>query len=265
MKISYIISSSALLFISKIAMAAYILSPSFVEISVDPKYQRPEVRSFYIDNKNKEPIALEIVITKRIVKPDGSMENIPVPDKEIEGILSVYPKQFLVKPEERRTVRVTYRGPKEISKEDNYRFTVRRILVDQSKAKAQAKTKSTLDLVIDVMGSIYVMPKSGKADIQVVSFKKEKGKSNDELHLILTNKGNVHLLVQNYELEVAYIDENGEEKKTTLKSLDISREDGDYFMKSRTNILPEAKRELSFPLKNLKVKQFKNVSIRINN
>jgi P pilus assembly chaperone PapD len=243
------------------ANAAYILSPSSVDMVVNPKDNRPDVRSIYIDNKNKESIALEIIVFKRqIIGNKDKLE--PMTKEEQESILSIYPKQFIVKPDERRTVRFTYKGPRNIQSEVAYRFSVRRIMVDMAKKSLGAAGHAKLDMVIDLMGALYVVPSTGKSNVVVSSFKQGKGALN-ELKIKVTNKGNMHKLLLNYDLKVTYTNNKGDMKTTTLSESDLSKDDGSYFSNSKTNVLPGAEKEIVFPLKDKDIKEVKNVELLV--
>lgn len=260
MKSPFLLLALPLLMFSQLAQAAFEISPTSEQIVVKKEDKRPATRSFYVRNLGKDPVALEYKMSKRITLPDGTLKVVEIPN--VDDILSVYPKQFILKEGEKRTVRVTYKGPKDLTDEIDYRFTLSNISVRTTNDKKR-HVKSTMKIDVGYEGSIYIFPESAKPSIE---FKKyELDSKNKAIRFQLVNNGNKHHVLREYTLNITYITNKGETKSEKIKMVHLTDEKlQQQFLKSTGGINPKQIRWYSYPFNTSDVKEIKEVKFQLN-
>ena len=141
-------------------------------------------KTFLITNDGKESISLEVVATTRSIAVDGKEER-----NESEHFM-VYPPQLTVKAGERRSLRVSYVGPKEMQQEVPYRLVVRQLPVNVDKKKDK-KTGAQIDFMFEYIASLYVSKDGVKANVSLDKVEE----SDKQLQLTFSNSGSNHFLV----------------------------------------------------------------------
>ena len=247
------------------SFASFIVSPTHGSISVDPADKKTPTTSFYIENGDKEPIAVDISLRKRTVDQNGEViDSIP---KDLSDRLSAYPKQFIVKPNEKRTVRVIFKGEKNISSEENYRIIIQRVpvtLTRHKKDKNKDKKAGVVELLVQYHGNLFVTPTSAKAELNLVSFEKKtvtNGKEKaDGIQLNFQNKGTASFPIENYTAEIHYLNQKGENVEKTIKQQDIPVKNAFYDL-SRVRVYKNSKQKIFLQL-NEPIKEVKDVKIK---
>ncbi|MCM2282383.1 MAG: fimbria/pilus periplasmic chaperone [Bdellovibrionaceae bacterium] len=164
---------------------AFAFQPSVTEFTLADSQLS---KTFTVDNTNDSKVAVQISAHARIAAEDGQ-EELPKTDH-----FSIFPKQLILGPGESKTVRVTYTGPKTISKEAAYRIVAEQLPVDLKSMEPTAGTK--LKFLIKYQTSAYVVPPRAKAKLvvesvrSVLSEKKEK-----QLELVFRNDGDAHRIL----------------------------------------------------------------------
>jgi fimbrial chaperone protein len=164
---------------------AYRLSPMVQNFSPEGK---DATKTFLITNDGKESISLEVVATTRSIAVDGKEER-----NESEHFM-VYPPQLTVKAGERRSLRVSYVGPKEMQQEVPYRLVVRQLPVNVDKKKDK-KTGAQIDFMFEYIASLYVSKDGVKANVSLDKVEE----SDKQLQLTFSNSGSKHGLLKDFD------------------------------------------------------------------
>ena len=142
---------------------------------------------YQIQNKNKEPIAIEASLKQRVMDDSGKEE---LPSVK-EGEFLIYPTQIILKPGEKRGIKVQYLGTGPLNNEKAYRLLVEQLPVDFKKVK-----KTGVKLLLRYLAALYVTKEEFSSKVVVKSMR-TVGK---DLILELSNNGKKHQVLKNLEL-----------------------------------------------------------------
>ncbi len=175
---------------------------------------------FLIENDGVENMAIELSISERHMNEFG-IENLPETSE-----LTIFPPQLIIPPKEKRTIRVNWNGPSDISEEKAFR-----VIAEQLPLKVDDKTKkrSGIQMLMKYMAALYVTPKEVSSKLEITSFKSD-GKN---ITLLIENKGNKHQVLINP--TVTFLHQN---KKHVLKNKDLGGLVGE-------NVLAKSKRSFT--------------------
>jgi fimbrial chaperone protein len=137
---------------------------------------------FWIENDTNEKMALEISVKKRIMDETGK-EELPETDE-----ITVLPPQLIVPAKDKRSVRVSWKGKKDIDQERAFRVIAEQLPL---KLDQQSKKKSGIQMLMKYMAALYVTPKDAQSQITVSSYSQSRGK----LKIIIKNEGKAHRLL----------------------------------------------------------------------
>jgi P pilus assembly chaperone PapD len=170
-------------------------------------------QSFFIQNDHDESLQIETIAQDRTVGLKGEEDSKPSPQAAKDIV--IYPPIFSLKPHEKRSIRVSYRGQdKSPSPELLYR-----ILVKEIPSKTKLKDKSGAILYFNYVMAIYVTPST--ATYKVVTKKVESTyvfdkKSKKDVHLmklLLENEGDTHRYFKYYKITITPKDPELRNKK----------------------------------------------------
>jgi fimbrial chaperone protein len=192
-------ASSGLGFISSVfAQGVYQLFP--MSASFTPSGSGVN-RSFEINNLGKEPIAVEVYMTKREISLDGEETNPQADDDFL-----VYPPQMIVKPGQTQAIRVTWLGDPNPPSELAYRIVAAQVpIAGLGNQEEVPTTPGQADVLVEVffryMGSVYITPSQARPNVVLDSVNAQKGESGkDELVLVFENQGTAHKNLTELEL-----------------------------------------------------------------
>lgn len=149
--------------------------------------------SFRVENNGQERIAVQLKMTSRMTDENGKETRLDSSD------FTIYPEQISLSPNDMRTVRVTYNGPKEVTSEKAYR-----LIASQLPVNFQKETKPTqLNFLFQYIASVYVTPKGAAAQIQV---KDIKVTDKNKIEFKIENTGTAHRLLKG--VQVQFYDKN---------------------------------------------------------
>lgn len=161
-------------------------------------------RTFTVSNDGSKSISLEVFATTRSIAADGKESR-----NETKHFM-VYPPQLTVKPGEKRSLRVSYIGPKNNEKEIPYRLVVRQLPVDMEN-KNKKKTGAQIDFMFEYVASLYVTKEGAKPSVSLDKIE-VKGK---QLQLSFSNNGSKHGLLKDFDYMI------GSKENQTALSRDI--------------------------------------------
>lgn len=141
---------------------------------------------FVIENENAEPMAVEFSVRGRVPDESGNEENPEVSE------LTIFPPQLIVPPREKRTVRVSWKGSKDLKSEKAFRVIAEQLPlnVDQQETKG-----SGIRMLMKYVAALYVAPANAKPEVKV-SYQLE----SKELALKVENQGTSHVILKNPQL-----------------------------------------------------------------
>ncbi len=178
---------------------------------------------FYVDNNSDKPQAIQITMTTRQMDEKGKETN-----KDIGDDFLIFPDQIILKPKEKKAVKVTYTGDDVLKEERAYRFIAEQMPLDFSKKKKGQTTN--IKILLKYRAAFYVAPEGVKPDLKIVpsEIKVNKGRVSFDIE----NKGSAHKVLTRMGLRIS----EGKKSKelTTLKGV------------LGENILAHSKRHFSF-------------------
>lgn len=184
----------------------------------------------YLENDSNAPIAIQLTVTKRIMKIDGSEDQ----PEELNDI-DVYPNQMIIQPFEKKSVKVSYKGSEFDGPEKAFRIIAEQLPIDLE--KNNKKKKGNVKILLRYVGALYVDNGKTESKIELKSFTA----TEKILKLNLENTGTKHQVLGNLKLQFI----KGK-NKIELASNELKNFSGE-------NILPKMEREFVLP-KNEKLK-----------
>jgi len=155
---------------------------------------------FRVTNTTEERIAVRISVRSRTMRPDGSEELGP----EVEEFV-VFPRQLLLQPEERQSVRVRWSGPEEVEVERPYRIVAEQLPIDLG---TDTPTQGGgIRLSYRYEGTIYVSSTAGEPDIRVTEVSRAGNGSILRIHV--SNEGTRHTFLRDARLHLSDSPESG--------------------------------------------------------
>lgn len=136
---------------------------------------------FTIENDTAESMAIELTVKERKMDVNGK-EELPATSE-----ISIFPPQIIIPAKEKRTVRVVWNGPQEISSEKSFR-----VIAEQLPLNVQKKKRGTgIQMLMKYMAAFYVTPADAQAEIKV-SLVEVKDK---EISIKVDNTGKAHKIM----------------------------------------------------------------------
>ncbi|MFW6292383.1 MAG: molecular chaperone, partial [Spirochaetota bacterium] len=181
---------------------------SFEPISQDYETTGPRASHvFRVTNTTSERIAVQISVRPRRIELDGT----EIQGKEADEFV-VFPRQMLLDPGDRRSVRVRWSGPADIESEQAYRIIAEQVPVNLGE---EAPTQGgAIRLTYRYEGSLYVIPPGATPNVVIESVEQVVRDEARFLRLVIANQGNRHRLLSDPTIVLA--DEPG---GTTLAEL----------------------------------------------
>jgi P pilus assembly chaperone PapD len=127
--------------------------------------EKPQTTFKIISNGDKTESAIEIYVADRIIDEQGN-------EKEVKNQKDffIFPSHMILKPNQKRIVRVIWKGNPAIKEEKAYRLAVESLPVDFLKNEdKEKKVTVNIKLAVRCLCSLYVCPKDAKENIQCVS------------------------------------------------------------------------------------------------
>jgi fimbrial chaperone protein len=178
-------------------------------------------QSFRVTNESNKPIAVQFSITTR--QQLNNKEIRRAADKDF----MIYPAQTIIPAKTTQRVRVEWLGAGNLPREQAYRLIAEQVYVSLEKQK-----QSGINMLMTLVGALYVQPNSTKSNVQVKAVQRHGNK----LAIILTNTGTRHQLMNYSTLTLRY-----GKKTIILKDKDLQGINGN-------NVLAGATKRFFIPL-----------------
>jgi fimbrial chaperone protein len=189
-----VISLTALVWCS--SASAFILRP--MSVSFTPSGSGA-TQAFQIDNPSDKTIPIEIYMTARDMGLDGQEDFKKKPD--IEKQFLVYPPQLLLKPEEKRTIRVTWVGDANPKEELAFRLVAEQLPIKSPNQKNKPN-EAIINVLMRYVAAVYVKPTGTKPQVILKDASLIPGKK-PQLGLMFENIGTEHQLLDGIIIKIS--------------------------------------------------------------
>ncbi len=193
----------ALLTLLSFSLFAFKFSPMSLELESSGQKSRGQ---YYLENDSKETIAIELQVAKRKMNLEGK-ETRKIDKKSFQ----VFPPQLILKPGEKKSVRVIWKGKNSLDVEKAFRLIAAQVPLEFDKKKKGSGIK----ILLKYVAGLYVLPQTKKENVIVQNSQVKKNKIQIKIH----NKGNVHKILDEIKLELKGKDKSYQLSKNELKGI----------------------------------------------
>jgi fimbrial chaperone protein len=183
-------------------------------------------KTFRLENESSNQVAFQVTIVSREMDADGKETLLPV-----TNLFTLFPPQGVIAPGQDQSVRLVWRGPAKLADEQCFRIVAEELPVAFAPPE---QGRAQIRILLRYQGTVYVCPRTAKADLQVTSLTKT---STNLWRLTITNLGNAHHNLRSPSLTL--IDPGGQ--KTEVSTNFLSSISGE-------NILPHHTRNFLIAL-----------------
>jgi fimbrial chaperone protein len=190
-------------FVAMVSVAAGAFAFQFSPIVMDfAPAGANAVKTFRVTNPGEEAIAVQISVVHRKMSLHG--EDIT---REAPNEFLVYPSQVILEAGQQQAVRVQWLGDPGIQVERAYRIIAEQLPVDLAEGE---RRQGQLSIMFRYVGSLYVVPRGARPDVQVESARIMQTDGDDcRVRIVLHNRGNAHVLLHNLTVFLAPKDGSG--------------------------------------------------------
>lgn len=177
-----------ILFLLTPSVFAYQLSP--LNVTYDPTGSNSQ-KVYTIINDSDSPIAIELKAVKRNIDLDGQ-EYL----EDASNYFQIQPAKTIIKPQSSQLIRVQYRGPKAITKEQSFRIISEQIPF--SSGASQQEKGQMINFLFVYSTSAYVKPSRVIEKVEAAVSETSEGK----LEIIFENTGSVHQMLNDLKVTI---------------------------------------------------------------
>lgn len=167
-----------------------------------------------VSMNDDEPMPIDIYTATRDIDINGNETF-----EKIKGKFIVIPSQFMLQPNERKLVRVVWRGDKKMPSELSYRLVIQGVPISGPKHLNDEGIAAQIAHKKRFVCPLYVRPKKTFAKLEVLSSKKIADNNEDFLELRVKNNGSSHKYLKKFNLE--FYTKNNKKISRELTSEDI--------------------------------------------
>lgn len=193
-----------------------------------------KTQSFFVENTSDKKVAVQIDVLFRTQNSAGEEERTET-DK-----FTVYPPQIILKPKQKRTIRVSWTGPQKVEEEQAFRLVAEELPIELQ--RKQENQRTNINFLMKYVASLYVTPPSARAKVEVASveaktmkvevpivkekmlkgkkvkIKEKKMVKKRMMAISLENKGNAHKVLNEIQIEAS---SSGKKIKISQESLQV--------------------------------------------
>ena len=136
---------------------------------------------FTVLNDSDSPIAIQLDMRVRDMKPDGSEKH-----PESDDFL-IFPDQLVLGAKKRRVIKVKWLKGEVKETEKAYRLIVEQLPIDVTK---KVTKKTDIKILLRYIAALYVAPEKGKSELRVISSKTTKDLKRVVFYV--ENSGSIH-------------------------------------------------------------------------
>lgn len=158
--------------------------------------------SFTVANLDDTKTPVQISIYKR--EPDVDGKETYLPSQDASDQFQIYPSQLILKPKEKRTVRVTFVGDPKIKEEMAFRIISEEFPINVSDdTKVKKKAVMSLNIMTKYVGSLYVTPIGTRPEIKITASKVQDKSGTTKMLLSVANLGTEHFMLKRPKIKVS--------------------------------------------------------------
>lgn len=155
-------------------------------------------QSYQVVNDSDERLAVQVSIVQRQMDLAGK-ENYQSADEDF----LIYPPQILLEPQKTQTVRVTWLGDPQPTKELAYRIIAEQLPINLEKPHAnQIKPVGAVKVLLRYLGSLYIRPANVQPHVVLEGAELQKGTNGNELAISFNNRGTARAVLKNLKLHL---------------------------------------------------------------
>lgn len=188
-----------------IAILPFLFSFSFTPMTKTLNIDKADKTQFQIQNTSNKPIPVVLKVLSRIQKSDGS-EKLPQTRD-----FQIIPPQVIVPPKDKRSIRLSYKGNKELDREASYR-----VVAEQVPLNVGEKKKSGIEMLLKYQAALYVAKDEFQSKLDINKF--EVGQ---KLKVYIKNSGRAHQYLRN--VQIAFLKD---ENKISVSKKDVESLEG---------------------------------------
>jgi fimbrial chaperone protein len=143
-----------------------------------------------------EQMPIDLYTATRSVDIDGSETF-----EKIKGAFHIIPSQFMLRPGERKFIRVIWRGDKKLQKEQAYRLVIQGVPITDPMRLEKDGIVAQIAHKRRYVCPLYVKPKHTRPKLKLLSFKKMQTNDEEFLELKMKNTGNAHKYLKKFNLK----------------------------------------------------------------
>jgi len=168
-------------------------------------------QSYQVVNDTQEKLAVEVSVVERQIDISGQEHH-----KQAEDEFLIYPPQILLNPGETQTIRVTWLGDSNPTKELAYRIIAEQLPINLEKPKNnQSQPVGAVKVLMRYLGSIYIRPANVKENVVIETVEPLQGMNGEkQLAITLYNQGTARAVLKNLQLKLGAV---GQNSTVTLK------------------------------------------------
>ncbi len=182
---------------------------------------RDSIRTFRVSNTQEQSIAVRIHMTTRELQANGEELRQPA-----DAEFMVFPNRLFLEPGQTQAVRVQWRGPASLEREQAYRIIVEQVAVEQERPTDAASSGGvSLAFMYRYVGAVYISPPNARPNI-VLNSAQTAGSNGSiveagVLALEFENVGTGHSVVRDAEIVIRGETLSGEAVVYELNTQDL--------------------------------------------
>jgi fimbrial chaperone protein len=173
--------------------AAQAMSFTPIEMDFTPS-GRGATQVFRLENTTAEPVAVEVSVKARAMRPDGEDELTDADDQ-----FTVFPAQVVLQPGQVQTIRAQYTGPATIDRERAFRLIAEQLPIELGQA---AGNGGRMRLLVKYVASVYVVPNGARPVIRAGEARVVTESGSRWLEVAVTNEGTTRKILKDARLEL---------------------------------------------------------------
>jgi len=191
---------------------------------------RDSIRTFRVTNTQEESIAVRIQMTTRELQANAEELRQPA-----DAEFMVFPNRLFLEPGQTQAVRVQWRGPASLEREQAYRIIVEQVAVEQERPTDVATSGGvSLAFMYRYVGAVYISPPNAQPNI-VLNSAQTAGSNGSiveaaVLALEFENVGSGHTVVRDAEIVIRGKSRSGEALVYELNVQDLRTLSGTNFL-----------------------------------
>lgn len=135
-------------------------------------------------------------------EPDANGKEDFEKARDASELFQIIPSQVILKPKERKTIRFTYMGDKNLKAEQAFRFIAEEFPVNVSdSSKVKNKTVASISILSKYVGSIFITPEGSLPNLTATATL-DKTDGTNKMLLVFKNAGTAHKILSELKMKI---------------------------------------------------------------